>query len=354
MTIQSALKKLRRRNLNFSTLKCALNHYGLPSSNGWVNLERKYGELNVPAMTASNYASTLEKVYRNNVEWGDKAIQIANFDVSASKMLQEAVVHSYLPELRPHPPFPNYLSEEDVHKLALRPTFVAAEINSSRTGVTLFFYTRGYETLKETFSVDDMKDDASIERFAGFDQVVAYRQIIFQRIDSVYIDARGRRIEFRIDSTRKSTFDRTVEALVELKECFRTLMANQVNANWEKVTLHLANFFPKIDELYNDGHGELVELGHNTAAGAINHGKMRGHRGDLRQDPSHIASMTASTTEKFAIQKAYRYYNDVSVVHLRIPGKSADTGAAVPTINTAFIENCIDGKQFDDMMQLLR
>jgi hypothetical protein len=145
-----------------------------------------------------------------------------------------------------------------------------------------------------------------------------------------------------------------IEALIELKDAFRTLLQSQVNDAWERITLPLVNFFPKIDQLYNDQNGTLVQLGHNTAAGAINHGRMRGLRGDLKQDPSHMASMAASTTEKFAIQKAYSYYNDLSVVYLSIPGKSADTGSAIPTINTAIVEDCIDGQQFDDMMRILR
>jgi hypothetical protein len=231
---------------------------------------------------------------------------------------------------------------------------VATEVNGTRTGVTLYFYSRAYETEKETFAVDEMRDEASLRRFAGYDQVVAYRQLIFQRIDSVYVDARHRRIEFRVDATRLKTFDRMVDALKELKERFRALMQNQVDPAWEQISFPLVNFFPKIDQLYNDGQGELVELGHNTAAGAINHGKMRGHRGDLRRDPSHVASMAASVTEKFAIQKAYSYYSGVSVTKLRIPGKSADTGAPNPTVNTAIVEDCIDGTQFEDMMRLLR
>lgn len=354
MSIHTALAKLRRRNPNFSTVKSALAHNELPTSNGWVNLERKFSELNAPAMTLASYASKLEKIYRDNIDWGNKAVQFAAFDESIGNLLGKAVVHPYTPEFTPVTPFPGYVTDDELNDLTLQPVLVKAEVNDTRTGVTLFFYSRAYETHKETFSVEEMKDDVSIQRFAGFDHVVGYRQLIFQRIDTVYIDAKNRRIEFRVDATRRSTFDRIIEALRELKECFREVMKNQVDDAWGKVSFGLVNFFPKIDQLYNDGQGELVELGHNTAAGAINHGKMRGHKGDLRNDPSHIASMTASVTEKFAIQKAYKYYNDVSVVYLRIPGKSADTGAPVPTINTAIVEDCIDGKQFEDLMRLLR
>lgn len=354
MSIQTALAKLRRRNPNFSTLKSALACNGLPSSNGWVNLERKFSELNEPALTLASYASKLEKIYRDNIDWGNKAVQFAVFDESIGKMLEVAAGHAYTQELTPVTPFPGYVTDDELKDLTMHPVLVKAEVNDTRTGVTLFFYSRAYETHKETFSVEEMKDEVSIQRFAGFDQVVGYKQLIFQRIDTVYIDSKNRRIEFRVDATRHSTFDRTIEALTELKASFRVVMKNQVDDAWGRITFALVNFFPKIDQLYNDGKGELVELGHNTAAGAINHGKMRGHKGDLRSDPSHVASMTASVTEKFAIQKAYKYYNDVSVVYLRIPGKSADTGAPVPTINTAIVEDCIDGKQFEDMMRLLR
>jgi hypothetical protein len=354
MSIQTALAKLRRRSVNFSTLKAALEHQALPTSNGWNNLERKYADLQLPAMTAASYLSKLERIYRENVDWGNKAVQFAAFDETKTALLSSAVNHRYAPELQLATPFPAYVTDDELGNLTLRPSLVAVEGNDTRTGVTLYFYSRAYETEKETFAVDEMRDEVSLRRFAGFDQVVAYRQLIYQRIDSVYIDARDRRIEFRVDATRLKTFDRMVEALRELKECFRTLMQHQVDADWGQVSFPLVNFFPKIEQLYNDGHGQLVELGHNTAAGAINHGKMRGHRGDLRRDPSHVASMAASTTEKFAIQKAYSYYSGISVVQLRIPGKSADTGAANPIINTAIIEDCINGSQFEDMMQLLR
>ncbi|GAB3370330.1 hypothetical protein [Massilia agri] len=354
MTIQSALAKLRRRQPNFTTLRAALEHNELPTSNGWAGLERKYGDLQVPAMTASSYASRLEKIYRDNVEWGNKAIQFAVFEQKDSALLTKAIAHSFVREYTPTVAFPAYVSDQELSDLTLRPKLVASELNTTRTGVTLYFYSRAYETERETFAVDDMKDAVSLKRFAGYDQVVAYRQLIFQRIDSVYIDAKNKRIEFRVDGTRLKTTDRMVEALKELKVAFRELMSNQVDKAWEKVSFTLVNFFPKIDLLYHDKNGHLVELGHNTAAGSINHGKMRGLKGNMKDDPSHVASMSASATEKFAIQKAYSYYKDLSIVRLKIPGKSADTGSATPTVNMAIVEDCIDGKQFEDMMQLLR
>ncbi len=354
MTIQTTLAKLRRRSINFSTLTAGLKYNVLPTSNGWRNLEQKYADLRIPAMEAASYVRKLERIYRDNIDWGNKAVQFAVFDESKDALISAAVRHRFAAELTPETPFPAYVTDEELGDLTLHPVLVTHEVNETRTGVTLYFYSRAYETEKETFAVDEMRDEVSMRRFSGFDQVVAYRQLIFQRIDTVYVDSRSRRIEFRVDATRLKTIDRMVEALKELKECFRALMETQVDAEWGLVSFPLSNFFPKIDQLYNDGQGALVELGHNTAAGAINHGKMRGHRGDMRSDPSHVASMAASTTEKFAIQKAYTYYSGVSVVHLRIPGKSADTGAATPTVNTAIVEDCIDATQFEEIMQRLR
>lgn len=354
MSIETTLAKLRRRNMKFSTLQVALQHNLLPTSNGWGNLERKFGELQVPAMTTASHASKLEKIYRDNVEWGDKAVQFAQFDESSGALISAAVAHTFVPEFDPSTAFPALVSDVELAELTIRPALVSAESNNTRTGVTLYFYSRAYETERETFPVEDMTDAVSALRFAGFDQVVAYKRIMFQRIDTVHVDARNRRIEFRVDATRLATSDRMIEALKELKDSFRALLENQVNAAWGAITFPLINFFPKIDQMYNEIDGTLVQLGHNTAAGAINLGKMRGLRGDLKQDPSHVASMAASTTEKFAIQKAFTYYNGISVVRLSIPGKSADTGLATPTINTAIVTDCIDGIQFDEMMRILR
>ena len=354
MSIQTAIAKLRRRNLNFATLKVALEHNGLPKSNGWGNLERKYADLKIPAADAVSHASKLERIYRNNIEWGNKAVQIAAFDISDASLFAAMVDHRFAPEFSPTNAFPDPVSDEDLALLTGHPVLVSRVVNQTATGATLYFYSRAYETDKEVFSVDEMKDDASRRRFAGFDQVVAYRRLIFQRIDSIHIDARNRRIEFRVDATGLPTIDRKLEALKELKEKFRKLMVTHIDRIWEKKAIQLSNFYPKIDRMYNGAIGTVVQLDHNTPAGAINHGKMRGKRGDLKNDPSHIASMDASDNEKFAIQKAYPYFNGLSMVHLSIPGKSADTGLANPETNTAIIENCIVGNQFEDMMQILR
>jgi hypothetical protein len=354
MSIKSALAKLRGRDVKFSTLKAALEKNSLPKSNGWDNLEKRFAELHVPAMELASNAKKLERIYRDNVDWGDKAVQFAKFEKTEDALLSALVATTFKPGFVASEPCPSQVTSDELGDLTLQPALVRTETNDTRTGMTFYFYSRAYQTLKETFAVDDMKDAISLKRFAGFDQVVAYKQLIYQRIDTVYVDVRSRRIEFRVDATRFSNTDRMVDALRELKDAFRTVLYTQADAQWKLITFPLVNFFPKIEQMYNGGDGSLAQLGHNTAAGAINMGKMRGLKGDLKQDPSHVASMAASANEKFAIKKSYPYYNGLSAVHLSIPGKSADTGTADPTINMAIVEDCIDGKQFDDMMQILR
>ena len=182
MSIETTLAKLRRRNMKFSTLQVALQHNLLPTSNGWGNLERKFGELQVPAMTTASHASKLEKIYRDNVEWGDKAVQFAQFDESSGALISAAVAHTFVPEFDPSTAFPGLVSDDELAELTIRPALVSAESNNTRTGVTLYFYSRAYETERETFPVEDMTDAVSALRFAGFDQVVAYKRIMFQRI----------------------------------------------------------------------------------------------------------------------------------------------------------------------------
>lgn len=354
MSIQNALAKLRARSMKFSTLQIALEHNKLPKSNRWDNLERKFDALEIPAKTRAAHVSDLERIYRDNIDWGDKAIQIAKFDKSVSRLFAFVAAHLFVTEFKPSSPFPDPVSEQDIAGLTLQPVLVAINKEASPLGTTLYFYSRAYETEREVFPVDDMTDAVSLKRFAGFDEVVAYRRIIFHRIDSVFINTQSRLIEFRADATRLKTTDRMVEALIELKKAFRSLLERQVDAEWGQIEFPLVNFFPKIAKMYDDRSGTLVQLGHNTEAGAINHGKMRGLRGDLKKDPSHVASMIGFVTEKFAIQKAYSYYNKLSVVHLSIPGKSADAALLTPAVVTAIVTDCIDATQFDDMMRILR
>jgi hypothetical protein len=355
MSILIELAKLKKREIKFSTLKTALKHHALLSSNGWSNLESKYSDLNEPSSTISNHASKLKKIYVDNVEWGDKAIQIAQFDVTFKSFFQEIhAKHNFLSEFIPTTDFPSPVSDSEFAKLTLKPQFVRMKSNATGTCKTFYFYSRAYETSKERFDVDEMKDAISLSRFAGFDHVFAVKQTIYLRIDTVFVDIQNQRFEFRVDATRISSTDKMTEALIELKGKFRSILSNQVNTNWETVSFPMTNFFPKINEMYNSVSGELIAIGYNTEAGAINHGKMKGHSGDLKADPSHTASMEASLTEKFSIRKAFSFYDELSKVHLSVLGKSSDTGTSLPTLITAVIEDCIEGEQFEQMMQKLR
>lgn len=357
MTIQTALEQLKSRSPKFSTLKSALMHLGLPKSNNMINLENKFSSQNVAAAQLISQAQALERIYKDNVDWGDKAVQFALFEPVDKPLLDALVAHSYVPQYaEPRgSKFPRQLTAAEMAGLSIDPKLVKCVTNATRTTATLYFYSRSYETSKQEFAVSGMTDSISQQRFSGYDHVVAYRRNIFQRIDTIFIDPTNLRIEFRVDATRLTRIADSAEALVTLKNVFRSLAQSQVDAVWQRKWLPLANFFPKIEQLYNGTDGRLSTLGHNTAAGATNSGKMRrGLGGDLKADPSHQASLTASLTEKFSITKAYLYYNDISTVHLSIPGKAADTSSVPPTINTAIVEDCINEDQFVEMMQKLR
>lgn len=357
MTIQTALEQLKSRSLKFSTLKSALVHLGLPKSNNMTNLENKFSSQTVSAAQLITQAQTLERIYKDNVDWGDKAVQFAVFEPADRPLLDALVAHTYAPQyLEPRGnKFPRQVTTVEMAGLSVNPKLVKCVTNATRTTATLYFYGRAYETSKQEFPVSGMTDSISQQRFLGYDHVVAYRRTAFQRIDTIFIDPANLRIEFRVDATRLTRIADATQALATLKDVFRSLAQSQVNPAWQRKMLKLANFFPKIEQLYNGNDGRLSSLGHNTAAGATNNGKMRrGLSGDLKADPSHQASLTASLTEKFSIAKSYSYYNDISTVLLSIPGKAADTSSVPPTINTAIVEDCINEAQFIEMMQKLR
>lgn len=357
MTIQAALEQLKSRSPKFLTLKSALVHLGLPKSNNMTNLENKFSSQTLPIAQLITQAQTLERIYKDNVDWGDKAVQFAIFEHADKPLLDALVAHTYVPQYveQNGSKFPRQLTVKEMEGLSISSQLVKCVTNATRTTATLYFYSRGYETSKQEFSVSGMTDSISQQRFSGYDHVVAYRRTIFQRIDTIFIDPANLRVEFRVDATRFTRISDATQALVTLKDVFRSLAQSQVNSIWQRKMLKLANFFPKIEQLYVDNDGRLSSLGHNTAAGATNNGKMRrGLSGDLKADPSHQASLSASLTEKFSITKAYSYYNGISTVLLSIPGKAADTSSVPPTINTAIVEDCINEAQFIEMMQKLR
>ncbi|MBI1773091.1 MAG: hypothetical protein HYR68_12230 [Burkholderiales bacterium] len=258
MSLSSALKQLQTRDVKFTTLKTALTHNSMPTSNGWGGIEKKYADLNIPAATTSSYSSKLQKIYRDNIEYGDKAVQIAKFPTDLSHLFKSLLQVRFKMAFTPPKPFPEQLSLPDLKDLTLQPKLAKVEYNGTRTGFTMYFYARAYETFKEKFPVDQMRDPISIRRFEGFDEVVAIKQIIYLRIDSVYVDIKDCRIEFFADATRLSSTDKMNEALLQLKAIFREVMIEQASDQWGIIAFPLINFFPKIHEVYNGAQGLLV------------------------------------------------------------------------------------------------
>lgn len=352
MTIRAAFEKFAQRGMNFSTFRAALNYHKLPTSRSWAPAERKITDSADTPDKVANAIKLLNQIYEDNIRYGNKAVQIAVFDSTVAPLFLKLRRAHFKPEYVPAVPFPGPATAKDLASISMQP--VLMHVADDGDGFTLFFYARAYLTEKEQFAVDQMTDEISQRRFAGFDQVVAYKRKPYVRIDSIHIDLAAHRVEFRADATRLESLERMHEALKALKDAFRAYLMKHVDAGWKNIQFPLVNFYPKIKPAYDDANGKVVRLGHNTSAGAINYGKMRGLAGNLKEDPAHVASMSAGVTESFSITKAFSYDDNYCTVRVSIPGRSVDASQGPPTVETSIIEDCHRREQFEDMMSILR
>lgn len=354
MDIKTVLGKIRNRQLSFLTFKAALHFYELPTGTGWAGIEEKLSDASLTAQARQKNLRTLQKLYEDNIYFGNKAVQICDVGRPNARYLEALLTHRFRPEFAPANAFPEPISAEDLRAITLKPQLVKAIADRDKRTVALYFYARGYETEKEQFDVDNMTDAVSKRRFAGYDHVIAYRQTPYLRIDSVHVDVQKCQIQFRVDKTRLASLDQIEKALTDLKAAFRAHMENSLDAVWAELPFVLLNFYPKIQAVYKHKDGKVVKLGHNTASGAINHEKMRGLKGDLREESYHKAGMSAVDTQSFSITTSFPYDNGYSRVYLSIPGKSAQVSVPNPKLETAIIDDCFREEQFTDMIHILR
>lgn len=352
MKIKPILAKIRNRKMSFLTFKAALNYYKLPTSNGWSGVEAKLSE-ETTAKDMQKTLGILEQVYVDSIRFGDKAVQIAAFEDDESQMLQALASHKFHLQFIPAQDFPDPISASELRRMTMSPQVVHVEKSADKRALTFYFYARGYETEKEEFSVEDMTDEISRKRFRGYDHVVAYKQNPYLRVDSVVVLPAENQIQFRVDITHVSSTEQVEKLMVDLKATFREYLATEVDGQWEDAEFKLVNFYPKIDAIYKAPNGTVVKLGHHTASGAINYEKMRGMKGDLRQELYHKAGKKAVATQSFSITGSFPYDNGYSRVHLTIPGKSAQVMAESPSLTTAVISDCFREQQFLDMLNIL-
>lgn len=354
MSIRSAFAQYQTRGMQFMTFRAALNFHKLPTSRSWVSAEQKITDAATTPLKVKEDTALLNRIFQDNIRYGNKAVQITRFDNVAAPLFTTLKQAVFTPTYKPASFELGITNAVDLNLLSMTPELVFVEPSSKEGCFTLFFYARSYITEKEQFLIDDMKDELSQQRFAGFDQIIAYRRIAYVRIDTIFIDQNDLRVEFRVDITRLDSLDRMQEALKALKEAFRTYLVQNANSKWADVVFPLINLYPKIPSVYADKKGTVVRLGHHTSTGAINQGKMRGLLGDLKQDPGHVAGMAAVVTESFSITKLFSYDSGYSSVRLSIPGRSADAGQPDARVVTAIIEDCHREEQFEDMASILR
>lgn len=351
MSLQEAFERIKKRKTPLDVFRLALTAKGLPAPGRWQAVIDGLTEKKGPAINAIDRENKLKEIYKELIKFGDKAIQIADFDESSAHLFESIHQSNFKLEHKPDEYFHD-ISDENLRALPTRPSLAKVESNSTGLVKTLYFLSQEIRRTREDIAFQ--KEFEKLPALKGYANIYGVREENFLRVDLVVIDIKKRRFEFRVDCAGTSSQEVMRDYLGELKKHFRNALSENVGEDWKTLEFPLRNLYPRIDTLYNEkSDGEVSAIGYNTPYGARNMGVMRG-TGDLKEDPSHEASMNASETEIYYITKSYELSDSPHRIKLTIPGKTSEVGVPEPKMFTAIIEDCFNEQQYLRMSAKLK
>ncbi|RJT53615.1 hypothetical protein [Rahnella variigena] len=333
---------LERRNVSFRLVQALLKEYQLTSARGWDLLRDVYVN-----SQDKQVLSDWKEIYESQFHYGKRTIflskltntklsdKIFNF-LSTSVDLTEKNTNKYLKK------FPLPLPENELNKMSLlRPSAVDVEINNDIVSL-VFTYPRVF---KERDVIDfGTMSTTTIKDLDQFDEVIGVKNRYVQFFDKIIYDKKNFTFRFEIDNCSTITLEEALKA----EERYRIFIIKGImKKHNDVVAISRLNLFNKINKLYNDSDGNIVNLGHSTGTGSDKSEKMRKKTNDLRNESFHIAGLKAlnGITNNYAISKSWKGELNTDLV-LTIPGTTSLTTSSNPSIDHVIIDGCGTKRDF--------
>ena len=283
MGILEVAQSMRAR-IPWSVAQRIFQSAGLPRGQGWdKTLERLRNVDPAPFGVESEVEDALVEHYH----CGEKTVRL--FHVSSErrgaireKLDRVKIGHSVFGDY-----FPLLVPVEKLPDEPLAPVLISVE--KSDAGTTAVLASVRTISVREVLDRNSMPDSTT-EELSAYDEIIGVRHIRHQAMDVLWIPAKEKFVELRIDSPRGFHKDAVVIAVEQTIQSVNKIVGE---GNFDKPV----NLFPLIHSIYSTPtEGTVVELAFGTSTASLKHEKMRRRRLDLRAEVYHKAGKQALGT----------------------------------------------------------
>ncbi|MFS7307175.1 hypothetical protein [Rahnella inusitata] len=342
MKVVDYIDALERRNVSFRLIQAMLKQYQLASARGWELLRDIYVN-NRDAHVLSDF----KEIYESQFNYGKRIIFLS--EVTNKKLsdkififLSSAVAPNDTKTKKYLEKYPLPLSENKLNTMSLlKPSAVDIEVSNDIVSL-VFTYPRVY---KERDVIDfGTLSNSTKNDLNQFDEVIGVKNRYVQFFDKIIFNKKDGSLRFEIDSTSAITLEEALKA----EERYRIFIIKGIlSKHKEVVVIRRLNLFNKIEKLYKDSDGKIINLGHSTGTGSDKSERMRKKTDDLRDESFHIAGLKAlqGITNNYAISKTWKGKLNTDLI-LTIPGTTSLTTSSNPLIDHVIIDGCCTESDF--------
>jgi hypothetical protein len=219
---------------------------------------------------------------------------------------------------------------------------VLISVEDSEAGTTAMLASVRTISVREVLDRTSMPQPAT-EELAAYDEIIGVRHVRHQAMDVLWIPARGKFIELRIDSPKGFHKDAVAVAIEQVIQRVNRIAEE---ADFTKPV----NLFPLIQSIYSTpDEGTVVELAFGTSTASLKHERMRRRQLDLRTEVYHKGGKQALATaiEPYQLSVVWHLPDRGSTPELSLSASARTATSASPALYLAEIRNCASESDYD-------
>lgn len=334
--INDILEGLQKRAPTFSFRKIIqplLKNNSLLSGRGWLEIKEKYNEFagideKTTTETLNEHKKKLLNIYKKSIIFGSSGLMIYKIENSIIEEIEKSIETDKESLFFKNFPYP--LSEDELKKIPNGESQLV-KIKSDDDFLSLIFCYRRVYKEKETIDASVITN-VSLE----YSEIYGVKAGYTQAYDKVIFDKKTGYVYFCIDKCIEQNIT-SQEISFKTSEYIRFITKKtklETNA-FQKPE----NFFPLIQDFYNEEDGIVTELNHITSTNSKKNEKMTtGYPEDLRNELFHKGGLKEVTnTDIYLIEKKWPSPYDIGLPTILLPGQATQIYSSNPQLNYALI-----------------
>lgn len=338
-----------RTSLNVFRAHCAMNN--LPTAVSWDGLKEKLDdEASRNPARKKEIESALEKIYKETLSLGKRAIKIFRIDKDKSDL-----VFDLLSNLNPDQSaylenFPKPAGIDALASLSNDAYLCKTSVSSDNLSVTNIYCAKRVFVEREERTKENIGSDAINEfGWENYDEFILIKRKYSQCFEYVRFNKENSILEVMVEERSGSD---TSEAFHLIQTKINSIFAR--DSSLDVRLINPVNFFPAINSIYKCAEeGIISELGFTTVTGSAKLEKMRVTKKDLREEEFHLGGKGAigdDALTPFRVAVRWNVAGQGLQEEALLPGSIRQLGNGVPHLDHVVLSRALTSDAMQAML----